>query len=54
LAVRIWSGVIWFRAGTGGGILWTRWWTFRFWRYRFSYLVSIHLQQNTIGSSCKN
>jgi hypothetical protein len=21
LAVRIWSGVIWFRAGTGGGIL---------------------------------
>jgi hypothetical protein len=27
-----WSGFSWLRIGTSGGLLWTRWWTFWFWR----------------------
>jgi hypothetical protein len=27
---RRWSGFNWFRIGTGGGLLWMRWWTFGF------------------------
>jgi hypothetical protein len=23
-----WTGLIWLRIGTGGGLLWIRWWTF--------------------------
>jgi hypothetical protein len=24
----VWSGFTWLRVGTGGGLLWMRWWTF--------------------------
>jgi hypothetical protein len=33
LAGRVWSGFTWLRIETGGGLLWTRWWTFGFWRH---------------------
>jgi hypothetical protein len=26
----VWTGSIWLRTGTSGGLLWTRWWTFGF------------------------
>jgi hypothetical protein len=26
----VWSGLNWFRIGTGGGLLWMWWWTFGF------------------------
>jgi hypothetical protein len=26
----MWIGFIWLKIGTGGGLLWTRWWTFGF------------------------
>jgi hypothetical protein len=35
----VWSGFTWLRIGTVGGLLWMRWWTFRFWRHGVSYLV---------------
>jgi hypothetical protein len=28
------TGSIWLRIGTGGGLLWMRWWTFRFHKMR--------------------
>jgi hypothetical protein len=34
----VWSGFTWLRIRTGGGLLWTRWWTFRFWRHGVSLL----------------
>jgi hypothetical protein len=32
----VWSGFSWLGIGTGGGLLWTRWWTFGFWRHGVS------------------
>jgi hypothetical protein len=29
-------GSSWLRIGTGGGLLWIRWWTFGFWRHGVS------------------
>jgi hypothetical protein len=31
-----WSGFTWLRIGTGGGLLWVRWWTFGFWSHGVS------------------
>jgi hypothetical protein len=36
----VWIGFDWLRTGTGGGLLWVRWWTFGFLRHRVSWLVS--------------
>jgi hypothetical protein len=33
LAGRGWSVFRWLRIGTGGGLLWTRWWTFGLWNH---------------------
>jgi hypothetical protein len=33
------SGFIWLRIGTGGGLLWTQWWTLGFWRHRVASLL---------------
>jgi hypothetical protein len=35
---RVWSGFNWLRIGTGGGLLWLRWWTFGFWRHEIRYV----------------
>jgi hypothetical protein len=32
----VWSRFTWLRIGTVGGLLWTRWWTFGFWRHGVS------------------
>jgi hypothetical protein len=32
----LFSGFTWLRIGTGGGLLWVRWWTFKLWRYGVS------------------
>jgi hypothetical protein len=32
----VWSGFIWLKIGIFGGLLWMRWWTFRFWRHGVS------------------
>jgi hypothetical protein len=40
LAGRVWSGFIWFRIGTCGGLWWMRRWTCGFWRHGVSWLVS--------------
>jgi hypothetical protein len=29
----VWIGFDWLRTGTGGGLLWVRWWTFGFLRH---------------------
>jgi hypothetical protein len=29
-----WTGSIWLTIGTGGGLLWMRWWTFGFHKMR--------------------
>jgi hypothetical protein len=50
LAWGVWIGFDWLRTGTGGGLLWVRWWTFGFLRHGVSYLVS--LGTSTSGSSC--
>jgi hypothetical protein len=42
----VWIGFDWLRIGTGGGLLWVRWWTFGFLRHGISlvhcvcYLIS--------------
>jgi hypothetical protein len=36
----VWIGSGWLRTGTGGGLLWVRWWTFGFLRHGVSQLVS--------------
>jgi hypothetical protein len=36
LAWGVWIGFDWLRIGTGGGLLWVRWWTFGFLRHRVS------------------
>jgi hypothetical protein len=33
-------GFDWFRTGTGGGLLWVRWWTFGFLRHGVSYMIT--------------
>jgi hypothetical protein len=33
----VWIGFEWFRTGTGGGLLWVRWWTFGFLRHGVSF-----------------
>jgi hypothetical protein len=40
LTGRVWSGFIWPTEWTCGGLLWTRWWSFRFWCHGVSWLVS--------------
>jgi hypothetical protein len=42
LAGSVWSGLSWLRIGTGSGLLWIRWSTFRFWRHGISYLVNVN------------
>jgi hypothetical protein len=37
LAWRVWIGFDLLSTGTGGGLLWVRWWTFGFLRHGFSY-----------------
>jgi hypothetical protein len=39
----VWSGFTWLRIGIFGGLLWMRWWSFRFWHGRVS-LVSHTLE----------
>jgi hypothetical protein len=42
--------IIWLRTGTGGGLLWVRWWTFRVlshgvsykWKYKYIYILLIN------------
>jgi hypothetical protein len=38
VAGRVRSGFTWLRIKTGGGLLWTRWWTFGFWYHGVSYV----------------
>jgi hypothetical protein len=33
----VWIGFDWLRIGTGGGLLWVRWWPFEFLRHGVSY-----------------
>jgi hypothetical protein len=40
LAVCVWRGFSCLSIWTGGGLLWTRWWAFGFWRHGASWLVS--------------
>jgi hypothetical protein len=35
-----WTGSIWLRIGTGGGLLWMWWWTFGFHKMRGIYWVA--------------
>jgi hypothetical protein len=37
LALGVWIGFDWLRTGTGGGLLWVRWWTFGFLRHGVSF-----------------
>jgi hypothetical protein len=39
-----WIGFSWLRMGTGGGLLWVRWWTLGF----LCHGVSLHLKENNI------
>jgi hypothetical protein len=51
----VWSGFTWLRTGTVGGLLWMRWWTFRFW-YRgvsFCFHCAVPIEQWTLGISVK-
>jgi hypothetical protein len=41
LAGGVYSGSSWLRIGTGGGLLWIRWWTCRFWRHVVSYCTKV-------------
>jgi hypothetical protein len=36
-----WTGSIWLRVGTGGGLLWIRWWTFEFHKMLGIFLSSL-------------
>jgi hypothetical protein len=36
----VWSGSTWLRIGTGGGLLWMRWWTLGFWCQGVSWLLN--------------
>jgi hypothetical protein len=45
LAGGVWIGSNWLRIGTGGGLLWIRWWTFGFWRHGISYIWTTHTKR---------
>jgi hypothetical protein len=47
LAWGVWIGFEWLRTGTGGGLLWVRWWTFGFLRHGVSKLVCWFLCQSS-------
>jgi hypothetical protein len=50
-----WSGLIWFRIGTSGGLLWTQYWTFGFHKMLGSSWVAAQLAapQEGLSSVCK-
>jgi hypothetical protein len=48
----VWSGLVWLRIGASGGLLWTRWWTFRFHKMLGSSWVAAHLDASQEGISC--
>jgi hypothetical protein len=37
----VWIGFDWLRTGTGGGLLWVRWWSFGFLRHGVSYIYIV-------------
>jgi hypothetical protein len=39
----LWTGLLWLRIGTGGELLWTRWWTFGFHKMLGIYRVGTQL-----------
>jgi hypothetical protein len=39
----VWTGLVWFRIGTSGELLWTRWWTFSFNNMLINYRVATEL-----------
>jgi hypothetical protein len=39
--VGVWSGFTWLSIGTGGALLWMRWWTFGFWHHAVSYILQV-------------
>jgi len=41
--------VSWLRIGTGGWLLWTRWWTFWFWRHGVSMKHDVHVHVHVDG-----
>jgi hypothetical protein len=47
--VMVWTGSIWLRIGTSGGLLWTRWWTFGFHRMLGSSWVAAQLAASQEG-----
>jgi hypothetical protein len=47
----VWTGSIWLRIGTSGGLLWTRWWTFGFHKMVGSYWVAAQLAASQEGLS---
>jgi hypothetical protein len=40
LAGRVWNGLTWLRIGTGGELLWTKWWTFVFWCHGVNIMIN--------------
>jgi hypothetical protein len=63
LAGKVWNGFTYLRIGTGVRLLWTRWWTFRFWHHGVSSCTSVRehsllervlLEQQTVTWSIKN
>jgi hypothetical protein len=47
----VWTGFIWLRIGTIGGLLWTRWWTFGFHKMLGSSWVAAKLAASQEGLS---
>jgi hypothetical protein len=47
----VWTGSIWLRIGAGGGLLWTRWWTFGFLKMLGSSWVVAQLTASQEGLS---
>jgi hypothetical protein len=47
----VWSGSIWLRIGTSGGLLWTRWWIFGFLKMLGSSWVAAQLAASQEGLS---
>jgi hypothetical protein len=47
----VWTGSIWLRIGTSGGLLWTRWWTFGFLKMLGSSWVAAQLATSQEGLS---
>jgi hypothetical protein len=46
-----WTGSIWLRIWTNGGLLWTRWWTFRLLKMLGSSWVATQLAASQVGLS---